>query len=76
MWSGGVINTKMSKESQKIEAVSSSETLVPVYQTKQPHSLIKPKDNNSTTDNRRAISKVPSVTQIRSEVTTVIIYSI
>ena len=59
-----------------MEAVSSSETMVPIYQTKQPHSLIKVKDNSSTTDNRCATSKFPSVIKIRLEVITMIIYSI
>ena len=59
-----------------MEAGSSSETLVPIYQTKQPQSLIKAKDNSSTTDNRCATSKFPSVIEIRSEAITVIIYSI
>ena len=66
----------MSKESHKMEAVSSYETLVPIYWTKQPHSLIKEKDKSSTTDKRSAISKVPSVIKILSELITVIIYSI
>jgi hypothetical protein len=59
-----------------METVSPSETLVPIYQTKQPQSLTKAKDNSSTTDNRCAASNFPSVIRIRSDTFTVIIYSI